>query len=63
MYHFAYGSNMNIFELKKYLCDLDFKIIGPGYLEDYIFTIVLSLIGNYQEKLILKKEKTVKCMG
>ena len=38
MYHFAYGSNMNIFELKKYLCEKNFKIIGPGYLEDYIFT-------------------------
>ena len=38
MYHFAYGSNMNIFELKKYLCKNDFKIIGSGYLENYIFT-------------------------
>ena len=38
MYHFAYGSNMNIFELKKYLCKNNFKIIGSGYLENYIFT-------------------------
>ena len=51
---------MNIFELKKYLCDSDFKIIGLGYLEDYILLIVLSLIENYQVKLILKKEKIAK---
>ena len=36
MYHFAYGSNMNINELKKYLTS-DVKIIGVGYLDNYIF--------------------------
>ena len=36
MYHFAYGSNMNINELKKYITS-DVKIIGVGYLDNYIF--------------------------
>ena len=36
MYHFAYGSNMNINELKKYITS-DVKIIGVGYLDKYIF--------------------------
>ena len=36
MYHFAYGSNMNIGELKKYITS-DIKIIGVGYLDNYIF--------------------------
>jgi len=34
MYYFAYGSNMNISELKKY-CSC--KNIGSGYLNNYIF--------------------------
>ena len=36
MYHFAYGSNMNINELKKYITSY-VKIIGVGYLDNYIF--------------------------
>lgn len=38
MYYFAYGSNMNVVKLKKYLCNAKFNIIGSGYLNDYIFT-------------------------
>ena len=37
MYHFAYGSNMNIHELKKYCSCKNIKIIGTGYLDNYIF--------------------------
>ena len=37
MYHFAYGSNMNINELKKYCSCKNIKIIGTGYLDNYIF--------------------------
>ena len=37
MYHFAYGSNMNIAELKKYCCNKNITIVGPGYLDNYIF--------------------------
>ena len=35
-YHFAYGSNMNLNELSKYLPS-KIKIIGTGYLDDHIF--------------------------
>jgi len=37
MYHFAYGSNMNINELKKYCSRKNITIIGTGYLDNYIF--------------------------
>ena len=31
MYHFAYGSNMNINELKKYILCKNIIIVGIGY--------------------------------
>ena len=37
MYHFAYGSNMNINELKKYILCKNITIVGIGYLDNYIF--------------------------
>ncbi len=55
MYHFAYGSNMNINELKKYL-NSDIKIIGVGYLDNYIFKYrkiknrKLSAKGNIEKR-------------
>ncbi len=55
MYHFAYGSNMNIDELKKYLKS-DIKIIGVGYLDNYIFKYrkiknrKLSAKGNIEKR-------------
>ena len=55
MYHFAYGSNMNINELKKYLKS-DIKIIGVGYLDNYIFKYrkiknrKLSAKGNIEKR-------------
>ena len=55
MYHFAYGSNMNTNELKKYLKS-DIKIIGVGYLDNYIFKYrkiknrKLSAKGNIEKR-------------
>ena len=55
MYHFAYGSNMNTDELKKYLAS-DIKIIGVGYLDNYIFKYrkikdrKLSAKGNIEKR-------------
>ena len=55
MYHFAYGSNMNINELKKYTTS-DVKIIGVGYLDNYIFRYrkikgrKLSAKGNIEKR-------------
>ena len=37
MLYFAYGSNMNINELKKYCPCKNIKIIDTGYLDNYIF--------------------------
>ena len=37
MFYFAYGSNMNINELKKYCPCKNIKIIDTGYLDNYIF--------------------------
>ena len=37
MYHFAYGSNMNINELKKYILCKNIIIVGIGYLDNHIF--------------------------
>lgn len=63
MYHFAYGSNMNIFELKKYLCDSDFKIIGPGYLENYIFTYRSFINRKLSGKGNIEKRKNSRVYG
>ena len=63
MYHFAYGSNMNIFELKKYLCDKDFKIIGPGYLENYIFTYRYFINRKLSGKANIEKRINSKVYG
>ena len=63
MYHFAYGSNMNIFELKKYLCDADFKIIGPGYLDNYIFTYRNFVTRKLSAKANIEKRKNSKVYG
>ena len=63
MYHFAYGSNMNIFELKKYLCDSDFKIIGPGYLENYILTYRSFINRKLSGKANIEKRKNSKVYG
>jgi hypothetical protein len=63
MYHFAYGSNMNIFELKKYLCDKDFKIIGPGYLENYIFTYRSFINRKLSGKANIEKRINSKVYG
>ena len=63
MYHFAYGSNMNIFELKKYLCDSDFKIIGPGYLENYIFTYRSFINRKLSGKANIEKRKNSRVYG
>ena len=63
MYHFAYGSNMNIFELKKYLCDKDFKIIGPGYLENYIFTYRTFTTRQLSAKANIEQRKNSKVYG
>ncbi len=55
MYHFAYGSNMNIDELKKYL-NSNIKMIGVGYLDNYIFKYrkikdrKLSAKGNIEKR-------------
>ena len=55
MFHFAYGSNMNTNELKKYLKS-DIKIIGVGYLDNYIFKYrkiknrKLSAKGNIEKR-------------
>ena len=56
MYHFAYGSNMNINELKKYI-NSDIKIIGVGYLDNYTFKYrkiknrKLSAKGNIEKRI------------
>lgn len=63
MYHFTYGSNMNIFELKKYLCDSDFKIIGPGYLENYIFTYRSFINRKLSGKANIEKRKNSRVYG
>ena len=63
MYHFAYGSNMNIFELKKYLCDSDFKIIGPGYLDNYIFTYRKFTTRQLSAKANIEQRKNSKVYG
>jgi hypothetical protein len=55
MYHFAYGSNMNMNELKKFLNN-KIKIIGVGYLDNYIFKYrkiknrKLSAKGNIEKR-------------
>ena len=63
MYHFAYGSNMNIFELKKYFCESDFKIIGPGYLENYIFTYRKFNTRKLSAKANIEQRKNSKVYG
>ena len=63
MYHFAYGSNMNMFELKKYFCESDFKIIGPGYLENYIFTYRNFTIRKLSTKANIEQRKNSKVYG
>jgi len=37
MYYFAYGSNMDINHFFQYICKSNVKIIGGGYVSDYIF--------------------------
>ena len=37
MYHFAYGSNMNINELKKYILCKNIIVVGIGYLDNHVF--------------------------
>ena len=63
MYHFAYGSNMNIFELKKYLCEKNFKIIGSGYLENFIFTYRTFNNRKLSAKANIEKRKNSKVYG
>jgi len=54
---------MNIFELKKYLCDSDFKIIGPGYLENYIFTYRSFINRKLSGKANIEKRKNSRVYG
>jgi hypothetical protein len=54
---------MNIFELKKYLCDKDFKIIGPGYLENYIFTYRSFINRKLSGKANIEKRINSKVYG
>ncbi len=63
MYHFAYGSNMNIYELKKYLDENDFSIIGDGYIENYIFCYRKFLTRRLSGKANIEERKNSKVYG
>lgn len=54
MFYFAYGSNMNIFELKKYCNVSDITIYGKGFLNNYSFSYV-----NIKNKKHLKGKATI----
>ena len=64
MLYFAYGSNMNINELKKYCPCKNIKIIDTGYLDNYIFRYrLIKGKKNIKAKANIEPRKNSKVYG
>lgn len=56
MYYFAYGSNINLNEIKLYLPKQSFIVIGPAYVENYVFKY-RKLLNNKKKSGVSNIEK------
>ena len=61
-YYFAYGSNMNLKEMKKYVNN-NIKIIGVGKLHDYIFKYRIFKNRRLSGKANIEKHKNSNVYG
>ena len=64
MLYFAYGSNMNINELKNIVLGKNIKIIDTGYLDNYIFRYrLIKGKKNIKAKANIEPRKNSKVYG